>query len=52
VEEVGANRARVWLLYMAACRVAFDRRTIELHQVLGVRTGGRGASGMPLRPDW
>jgi len=52
VGEVGANRARVWLLYMAACRVAFDRRTIELHQVLGVRTGGRGASGMPLRPDW
>ncbi len=24
VREVGANRARVWLLYMAACRVGFD----------------------------
>jgi cyclopropane-fatty-acyl-phospholipid synthase len=52
VREVGANRARVWLLYMAASRLGFDRRGIELHQVLGVRLDERGRSGMPLRPDW
>jgi cyclopropane-fatty-acyl-phospholipid synthase len=52
VREVGENRARVWLLYMAASRLGFDRRYLELHQVLGVRLGERGVSGMPLRPDW
>ncbi|WP_019872794.1 class I SAM-dependent methyltransferase [Sporichthya polymorpha] len=52
VAEVGANRARVWLLYMAACRVAFDCRFIELHQVLGVRCDDVGTARMPLRPDW
>lgn len=52
VAEVGANRARVWLLYMAACRVGFDCRFIELHQVLGVRCDDVGTSRMPLRPDW
>jgi cyclopropane-fatty-acyl-phospholipid synthase len=52
VDEVGANRARVWLLYMAACRLGFDQRVIELHQVLGVRCDSGGAAGLPLRPDW
>jgi cyclopropane-fatty-acyl-phospholipid synthase len=52
VREVGANRARVWLLYMAACRVGFDQRVIELHQVLGVRCDDAGNAAMPLRPDW
>jgi cyclopropane-fatty-acyl-phospholipid synthase len=52
VREVGANRARVWLLYMAACRVGFDARVIELHQVLGVRCDDAGNAAFPLRPDW
>jgi cyclopropane-fatty-acyl-phospholipid synthase len=52
VAEVGANRARVWLLYMAACRVGFDSRVIELHQVLGVRCDDAGNAAFPLRPDW
>lgn len=52
VQEVGPNRARVWLLYMAACRVGFDQRVIELHQVLGVKCDASGAAGMSLRPDW
>ena len=51
VAEVGKGRARVWALYMAGSRLGFERRTIELHQVLGVRTGD-GDAGMPLRPDW
>jgi cyclopropane-fatty-acyl-phospholipid synthase len=37
---------------MAASRVGFDVNRIQLHQVLGVRLGRRGASGMPLRPTW
>jgi cyclopropane-fatty-acyl-phospholipid synthase len=51
VREVGEGRARVWRLYMAASRLGFDRNSIQLHQVLGVRLDGT-SSGMPLRPDW
>jgi cyclopropane-fatty-acyl-phospholipid synthase len=52
VTEVGERRARVWRLYMAASRVGFEVNRIQLHQVLGVRLGRRGRSGMPLRPTW
>ncbi len=52
VAEVGERRARVWRLYMAESRMAFDVNNIEIHQFLGVRTGAGGESGMPLRPDW
>jgi cyclopropane-fatty-acyl-phospholipid synthase len=52
VREVGLGRAKVWALYMAGSRLGFERRTIELHQVLGVRVSPDGSSGMPLRPDW
>jgi cyclopropane-fatty-acyl-phospholipid synthase len=52
VEEVGEQRARVWRLYMAACRLGFERNNIQLHQVLGVRPDDRGDSAMPLRPQW
>jgi cyclopropane-fatty-acyl-phospholipid synthase len=51
VAEVGEARARVWLLYMTGSRLGFERRMVELHQVLGVRSDG-GRSDMPLRPDW
>lgn len=49
VAEVGIGRARVWRLYMAACRLGFERDNIQLHQVLGVRPGPQGSSGFPLR---
>jgi cyclopropane-fatty-acyl-phospholipid synthase len=52
VAEVGAGRARVWALYMAGSRLGFERHTIELHQVLGVKVGVDGDAAMPLRPDW
>jgi cyclopropane-fatty-acyl-phospholipid synthase len=52
VDEVGEERARVWRLYMAACRLGFERNNIQLHQVLGVRPDDRGDSFMPLRPRW
>jgi cyclopropane-fatty-acyl-phospholipid synthase len=51
VREVGEGRARVWLLYMTGSRLGFERRTLELHQVLGVRTED-GEADFPLRPDW
>lgn len=49
VEEAGLGTARVWRLYMAASRMGFDLNTIQLHQMLGVKLGPRGKSGMPLR---
>jgi len=49
VAEVGIGRARVWRLYMAACRLGFGRDNIQLHQVLGEVVGDTGASGFPLR---
>ncbi|EGX59364.1 cyclopropane-fatty-acyl-phospholipid synthase [Streptomyces zinciresistens K42] len=45
----GAGRARVWLLYMAASALSFERNRIGVNQVLAVRPAGSGASGMPLR---
>ena len=49
VAEVGVGKARVWRLYMAACRLGFERDNIQLHQVLGVRPHSDGRSGFPLR---
>jgi len=51
VAEVGLDRARVWRLYLAGSRLGFERNTVQLHQILGVRPAGT-ESGMPLRPDW
>jgi cyclopropane-fatty-acyl-phospholipid synthase len=52
VAEVGQGTARVWRLYMAGCRLGFERNVVQLHQVLSVRLGADSVSGMPLRPDW
>jgi len=52
VREVGEGTARVWGLYMAGSRLAFERNEIQLHQVLASRTDERGNSGFPLRPTW
>ncbi|HEX2130276.1 MAG TPA: cyclopropane-fatty-acyl-phospholipid synthase family protein [Actinophytocola sp.] len=51
VREVGTARARVWRLYLAGSRLGFERNTVQLHQILGVRLDGTH-SHMPLRPDW
>jgi len=51
VREVGVGRARVWRLYLAGSRLGFDRNTVQLHQMLGVRLDGT-ESHMPLRPTW
>lgn len=53
VAEVGARRARVWHLYMAASANGFDDGGISVHQVLGVVPGPGGESGMPAtRREW
>jgi cyclopropane-fatty-acyl-phospholipid synthase len=52
VGEVGEATARVWGLYMAGSRLSFERNTLQLHQVLAVRTAAGGDAGYPLRPDW
>ncbi|MFF4270804.1 class I SAM-dependent methyltransferase [Streptomyces sp. NPDC001536] len=45
----GTGRARVWLLYMAASALAFERNRIGVNQVLAVRPAEQGRSGLPLR---
>jgi cyclopropane-fatty-acyl-phospholipid synthase len=52
VAEVGQGTARVWRLYMAGSQLGFDRNTVQLHQILGVKLQADGTSGMPLRPNW
>ncbi|WP_139978379.1 SAM-dependent methyltransferase [Nocardioides litoris] len=52
VTEVGLGTARVWGLYMAACRVGFERNEVQLHQVLAAKVGDGGGNGFPLRPTW
>lgn len=50
--EVSLGVAKVWGLYMAGSRLAFERNEIGLHQVLGVKVGPDGDAQMPLRPTW
>jgi cyclopropane-fatty-acyl-phospholipid synthase len=52
VAEVGEGTARVWGLYMAGSRLAFERNEIQLDHVLAVRTTESGEDGFPLRPTW
>ncbi len=52
VAEVGAAQARIWHLYMAGSAVGFEANRVQVHQVLGVKTGPDGESRMPNRPDW
>ncbi|MFE3291081.1 class I SAM-dependent methyltransferase [Rhodococcus sp. NPDC059234] len=53
VRLVGASRARTWLLYLTASVLAFERGRIGVNQVLAVRPGERGASGLPrTRGEW
>ena len=53
VDLVGARRARVWRLYMAASAVGFEDGGLAVHQVLGVAPAVDGTSGMPrTRDEW
>lgn len=53
VALVGQARARTWLLYLAACALAFEHGNITVHQVLAVRQTSDGSSGLPAtRQQW
>ncbi|WP_255577046.1 class I SAM-dependent methyltransferase [Cryobacterium sp. 1639] len=52
VAEVGLPTAKVWGLYMAGSRLAFESNGIQLHQVLMTRPDQRGGGTLPLRPWW
>ena len=45
VAEVGAAKARVWLLYLSGCALAFERGTVQINQTLASR---RKKGLMPL----
>jgi cyclopropane-fatty-acyl-phospholipid synthase len=51
VDLVGLGRAKVWRLYMAGSALSFEASRINVHQVLGVKPDGDGASGMPSTPS-
>jgi len=48
---VPPSRARTWLLYLAACALALEQGNITIHQVVAVRQGEHGASGLPFTRD-
>jgi len=52
VAEVGENVCRVWGLYMAGSRLAFERNEIQLHHIMAAKVGADGGNGFPLRPTW
>ncbi|HEY5796733.1 MAG TPA: cyclopropane-fatty-acyl-phospholipid synthase family protein, partial [Bosea sp. (in: a-proteobacteria)] len=45
--EIGAERTRMWLLYLAGCSLAFERGGALVNQTL-VSKRRKGASGLPL----
>jgi cyclopropane-fatty-acyl-phospholipid synthase len=52
VDEVGLPIAKVWGLYMAASRVAFEQNNLQLHHLLAANVDQSGDDGLPLRPWW
>ena len=51
VDMVGEETARVWRLYLVGGALAFEEGRMGVDQVLAVRPGPRGESGMPpVRP--
>jgi cyclopropane-fatty-acyl-phospholipid synthase len=47
VRLTSVGRARVWLLYMAGSALAFENGSIGINQILAVKCGEDGSSGMP-----
>src|SRR5664280_2279367 len=51
--HVPPSRARTWLLYLAACALAFEQGNITVHQVLAIRQDDHAASGPArTRSQW
>lgn len=56
ITEVGEVKYRVWLMYLAACAIAFERNNVGLYQTLGQKRL-KGPSQLPptredLYQDW
>lgn len=49
---VGLPTAKVFGIYLAGSRVAFERNWLQVHQFLFSHPDAEGVSGYPLRPDW
>ncbi|GEE01532.1 cyclopropane-fatty-acyl-phospholipid synthase [Gordonia spumicola] len=52
VAEVGEGTARLWGLYMAGCRIGFERNIVQLHHALATRLHLDQEQTLPLRPWW
>lgn len=50
VAEVGYPKARLWLLYLAGCALAFERGTVQINQTLASKRR-RGISAVPQTRD-
>ena len=46
VSEVGYPKARLWLLYLAGCSLAFERGTVQINQTVASKRK-RGISAAP-----
>jgi cyclopropane-fatty-acyl-phospholipid synthase len=46
IAEVGAPKARLWLLYLTGCALAFERGTVQINQTLASKRK-RGLSAVP-----
>ena len=46
VKEVGFATARLWLMYLAACSISFERNSVCLYQTLASKRV-RGSAGLP-----
>jgi len=46
IAEVGAPKARLWLLYLTGCALAFERGTVQINQTVASKRV-RGPSGLP-----
>ncbi|MFI5612904.1 class I SAM-dependent methyltransferase [Amycolatopsis sp. NPDC051903] len=52
VALVGEHEARVWRLYLVGGALAFEENRMGVDQILAVRPGAEGASGMPATREW
>ncbi|TIU28782.1 MAG: class I SAM-dependent methyltransferase, partial [Mesorhizobium sp.] len=46
IAEVGEAKARLWLLYLSGCSIAFERASAQIFQTVATRRA-RGPSGLP-----
>jgi len=47
IRLIGDEQYRIWLLYLAGAALAFEENRMGVHQILTVRSGADGRSGLP-----